>query len=404
MKKSVKIISTIMSGLILLSAVPTASVSAAGKVEDTAVTVKNLNKGIKISWEKAVNAEKYKVMRKLSTAKKFKTLKTVKKAKGGAFTDRNVKAGKTYIYKVRAINKISTADSDEKKIVRLERPSVFDGTALNGCIHISTNSYIKGAEKYQVYCADVKKGKIGKYYKVGTFDANDPWGAYQDYYTTKGVFSYKIRAVSGDSYSAFSKPVTVDFIMNLEVFANVNKNYSGVDITWRPMYEADGFRIYRSADGAEPELIADIGQRFCRLYPDTMYTYPEYYYTDETGVDGVEYLYTIEAYSGNKVLIREESMSTVTYQSAAYVLKVGETSTAIVDEIATNKSLFAEMGMEVDFSVAVVSRNPDIVTVDENNNLIGKSAGKTYIEKTITTVTDGEETSVTKILSVKVAE
>lgn len=404
MKKSVKFLSAVMSGLILLTSIPAVSVSAAGMVEDTTVKVQNLKKGIKIKWKKAVNAEKYQVMRKLSTAKKFKTLKTVNKAKGGSFTDKTAKAGKTYTYKVRAINSKSQADSEEKKIVRLETPSVFDGTALNGCIHISTNSHIKGAEKYQVFCANVKKGKIGKYYRVGNFAANDPFAAYQDYYTTKGVFSYKIRAISGNSKSAFSKPVTVDFVMGLEAFANVNKTYSGVDITWRAMYEAEGFRIYRSADGAEPELIADIKQQFCRLYPETRYTYPEYYYTDEKGVDGVEYLYTVEAYSGKKVIIREDAMSTVTYQSAAYVLKQGETSTAIPDEIAANNSLFAEMGMEVDFTVTVVSRNPDIVTVDENNNLIGKSVGKTYLDKTITTVIDGEETVVKKILSVKVTE
>jgi fibronectin type 3 domain-containing protein len=73
----------------------------------TKTTIKNTETGIKVSWTKVQGAEKYRVYRSeynASTGKwsSFETLKTVS-SKTLSYTDKTVKEGGSYKYRVRAI-------------------------------------------------------------------------------------------------------------------------------------------------------------------------------------------------------------------------------------------------------------------------------------------------------------
>ena len=391
-----------MCSLILFTAFQPVSVFAAVEPEVPVVKVKNTNKGIKISWSKSENARKYIVLRKLSNGKKFKTVKTFFGETTKTYTDETVKAGKSYSYKVQAIKGKKTTDSKVRKIVRLTTPTVYDRTEGAGCIYLSAENKSLGAKEFQVYRAKVKNKKIGKYKLVGTFDATDPWAGYRDKKTEKGVFNFKIRAVNGKSKSAFSPVVRVDFFKPLEVNARLREDNNGIDITWVEINSVDGFRIYRSADGSEPELIKDLPLEDCELYLKTKRVYPEYFYTDRKVKDFVTYEYYVEAYTGKKSNSMEKAFDSVTYQSADYFVKVGGTSQQAAQDIADARKLLEEMGMDTDYTVTLSSNAEHILQVDENNNLIGKGYGRAELKKTVTMKVDGKEIVNVEYLTVKV--
>ena len=73
------------------------------------VTAKNKSKKqVKLTWKKVSGAKKYTVYRATSKNSKYKAIKTTTKL---SFTNKNLKKGKTYYYKVKAIAKNSAANS-----------------------------------------------------------------------------------------------------------------------------------------------------------------------------------------------------------------------------------------------------------------------------------------------------
>lgn len=83
--------------------------------------VKSVNGGIRISWKKVKNADKYIIYRKKGNGS-FKKVKTVSR-KTKAWTDKNVTQGKKYTYAVKAVkNKKSGNRSNTKTTVYLKQP------------------------------------------------------------------------------------------------------------------------------------------------------------------------------------------------------------------------------------------------------------------------------------------
>lgn len=78
-------------------------------------------KKVKISFKKSKNAKKYEIYRSTMKSSKYKKIKTIKSNK---YTDKKVKTGKKYYYKVRAVN--SSGKSPFTKPVRsgkVKKPS-----------------------------------------------------------------------------------------------------------------------------------------------------------------------------------------------------------------------------------------------------------------------------------------
>ena len=73
------------------------------------VTIKLKSGAPRLTWEKISGAEKYYVYRATSKDGEYTHVKTTKTA--SSFTDTDVKAGKTYYYKVKAIHSNSSANS-----------------------------------------------------------------------------------------------------------------------------------------------------------------------------------------------------------------------------------------------------------------------------------------------------
>ena len=97
-----------------------ASISAPSvKAENTSPTSVNLK------WKKVKGAKKYVVYRSTKKNKGFKAVKTIKKSSTVSYTDKKLKAGSTYYYKVAAVNGKSKKSSKAVKIKAI--PSAVKG-------------------------------------------------------------------------------------------------------------------------------------------------------------------------------------------------------------------------------------------------------------------------------------
>jgi len=410
MKKLVKITSTVMAGLMLMSAMPAISASAATA---PSVTVENVDNGVKVAWTKAGGAKKYVVMRKLSTEKKYTTVKTVTGAKAGSFVDKKAKAGKTYSYKVQAVNGEATTSSQAKNIVRLATPSIYvDG--YNSSVTCGINRETKGAKYYEIYRAKVNNGKTGKFKKVDTLYTDFLWPEYEETVQDYVSYKFKVRAVNGKSKSAFSKIKAIEYAPAPYVMASLSLNYDGVNVMWTST-GADGYRIYRAVEDGKAELIADLSANKCKDY--ALISVPEmfgtllgeempdmavYSYKDTDVTDGTEYHYTMEAYYGDKTSEKDYPMS-VLYEDAAFTVKAGESNDDMSEYVPMINTMIDQMiGDQIKFELTFTSEDEAVATVDEDGKITGVAEGKTNVVMTVAISYEAVTSTTTIKLPVKV--
>ena len=195
----------VISCVVLGSVEVFAASNKPAKVSITSVVSVDYN-AVSIVWKKATNAKKYEVYR--ATSKKG-TYKKIKTTEARSFKNTGLTTGKTYYYKVRAINgtqkgAFSAIKSVTPKLKKVNLTTVTRKTKTS--IKLSWKK-VNGAKGYQVYRA-TKKG--GEYKKVKTTTSTS--------YTNTGLKSgkayyYKVRAyrvVNGkNKYSAYSAARTV---------------------------------------------------------------------------------------------------------------------------------------------------------------------------------------------------
>lgn len=147
---------------------------------------------IYLKWGAVSGASKYEIYR--STTKNG-TYKRIKTTTATSYTDTSASVGKTYYYKIKAIHKNSSANSDYSKVVGriciLARPNVRI-VLSKGDPKISWGK-ISGAQKYYIYRATSKNGTyklIKTTTKLCYTDTSARAGKY--YY-------YKVRAVRTNS-------------------------------------------------------------------------------------------------------------------------------------------------------------------------------------------------------------
>lgn len=156
----------------------------------------------KISWKKATNADKYVVYRASSKHGSYKKIASVKSL---SYTDKGLKTGKTYFYKVAA--KHGSAKGAFSNIVSVKAaPSGPSSVKASGSKNIRLSwSSVKGADGYAVSRASAKSGKYKVVKKVTAKTSSCT-------IKTSGKKQYfKVRAykkVSGKKvYSKYSKAV-----------------------------------------------------------------------------------------------------------------------------------------------------------------------------------------------------
>lgn len=122
---------------------------------------KATTKSITLSWSKVTRARKYEVSRKPAGSGKYKKVGATKKA---SFTDKSVKSGANYTYRVRALRKLGD------KTYYSGYAKVSSSTAVTGVKGVTAKSYLRralltwnGVSSAAGYDVFIKSGKSFKY-------------------------------------------------------------------------------------------------------------------------------------------------------------------------------------------------------------------------------------------------
>ena len=168
---------------------------------------------VKLTWNKAKYANRYKVQRYVVSQKKWKTYATVT---GTSYTFKNMAGSTNYRFRVIGVNRICDADFSGKASKECKAKTKFGKvlgvkvSAKSGALSAKWNA-VREAKSYQVYYATKKDGS---YKKLGTANGT----SFKKKVTKGKTYYVKVRAVKKNSkgktvYGAYSdvKSVYVDW-------------------------------------------------------------------------------------------------------------------------------------------------------------------------------------------------
>ena len=196
-----------------------------------------------LTWDAQSSAVKYEVWRATSKNGTYYRQGTTT---GTSYTNTGAVAGKTYYYKVRAVD--ANGEYSEFSTVKnitcdYARPNVSITTNAETGKPKLTWDAVEGATKYEVYRATSKNGTYSKMYTTtGTTYNNTTAVAGKTYY-------YKVRALGASSYatSAYS---TVDYITcdcaKPVVSISCNATTGKPKLTWSAVSGATKYEIWRA--------------------------------------------------------------------------------------------------------------------------------------------------------------
>ena len=220
-------------------------------------SVKNLSSSVKLQWEKRKGASAYAVYRKTGDS----GWKRIGTAEGTSYTDKTVRSGKIYTYRVRCLDsqgKAVSAGISGEKIKFIKTPSV------KKLVNTQTGTEItweksKGASAYAVYYLDSNK----KWKKLGTTEKT----AYtHDNLKSGKSYKYRIRCLDskGRTVGGADNGKTNVFIAPLKI-TGLTETEAGSRIKWKSVSTAEGYRVYRKTWGGKWKKLADVMK-------DTSYT------------------------------------------------------------------------------------------------------------------------------------
>ncbi len=203
----------------------------------------NTNGSFTLSWNSVSNADKYKIYIKQSDGS-YKLMKTTSAT---SFTTAVAAIGRTYSYKIKAVNSkynISSAFSNiesAKYDNKLSSPNMSPVVINSDCSFKLSWSAVSGANKYEIYLL----GSNGKYNLMKTTTATSFTTAVATY---GRKYSYKVRAVNSSKniYSDFSNVVSAtNTKLTVPTFNAVKVNSDcSFTLSWSSVYGADKYEIY----------------------------------------------------------------------------------------------------------------------------------------------------------------
>lgn len=247
---------------------------------------------LKIGWKEIDGAWGYRIRRSTSESGSYETIDVVTGAGKTSYTDKKLKAGKTYYYKIEVINKVhgTKGYSGNSKAVSgtvLKATTITKAQENSGTAMTITWKKIAGADGYQIYRSTSKNGT---YDKVGVVKGMST-AKYKDETLAAGkTYYYKVRAYqkSGTKTgtATFSAPQKVWTVKKTDIAKVSGTSGNKITLNWNKVSKATGYNIYRSTKaGSGFEKIAVISSG------DTVK------YTDKSVKTGKMYYYKIAATS-----------------------------------------------------------------------------------------------------------
>ncbi|MBQ1386167.1 MAG: L,D-transpeptidase family protein [Erysipelotrichales bacterium] len=265
--------------------VPSVSRTAKAGTTPGTVTLKitPASSGLKVSWNKADNANGYEVWRKMSTDSRYSRLMVTNSL---SYLDTQTADGKTYRYKVRSFYSAGSGQyefgefSEVASYVKVGTPKITAIANTSGGIKITWDKATQ-ASAYQIYrkvsgeSSYTKIKSVGK--SVTSFtDTTAPIGK---------TSSYKVRAYykssSGNIYYGYYSAVS-----NMKRLG-VTRVYLSTDVAqvivkWHRISGVTAYQVYRKAEGetSYKKIASTTGRS----------------YTDKTTQNGKMYSYKVRGY------------------------------------------------------------------------------------------------------------
>ena len=182
-------------------------ITVSGKVSNTGlstpklVSVSNSASGVVIKWAKVSKAKGYYIYRK-TPGGSWKSIKKVTSGSTVKYTDKTMKAGRKYVYSVRAYSGSKKSSYDKKGLTirRLRNPDLRSTVSSKNAIKVRWNK-VKGAVSYEVY----RKQSGGKFVKIAEVKGGSTL-SYTDRTAEKNVtYRYTVRARSGIYKGSYHK-------------------------------------------------------------------------------------------------------------------------------------------------------------------------------------------------------
>ncbi len=272
---TVKAVSAVGESLVSDTSAPLLRIGAMGSANPELY-----EQGIRVSWVPVSGADAYAVFRNDGSG-----WVQVNEVTESEYIDKNVKSAKTYYYAVAAVIDESRGILNTDNAVGLTYiapPEAVTATNASGTVKL-TWSEVEGAKTYYVYKSSKYEGATPELITklpAGTL-------TYTDKDVKCGEVSvYTVRTHDGEKLSGISVAAK-NMYLDAPVISGLSRAYTGVTFSWKSIRGAEGYRIYRKAQGDSGwTCVETVGS-------DTLK------YTDTKAVNGKKMYYAVRAQSEN---------------------------------------------------------------------------------------------------------
>lgn len=235
------------------------------------------SKSLRVRWEPVNGAVSYQVYR---STKKAGTYKKVAQLSDNTYNDKDLKAGSTYYYKVRAIysdGKKSSFSSitSAKTLVAPQITSIVSKS--NGKLKITWQSVAK-AKQYELLRSTAKNGS---YQKIATISVKAGESYIDQNLKTQKRYYYKVRARGGqkNGYSSYSAVSSGWAVKKTAITSVSSKNSTSLLIKWKKVSNAYAYRIQRStSQKGTYKTVADVKDGKTSYIDQNLKAEKNYYY------------------------------------------------------------------------------------------------------------------------------
>ena len=210
-------------------------------------------KTIQLAWNISYDGEGYRVYRSTSKNGSYTRLKTIRDIYTTSYTDKNLKPGVTYYYKVCTYSSWLTYPNGQSSNIKQAYPRPQKATLSansNGIksVKLSWKVAESGVNGYEIHRATSAKGT---YKRIKTVSSRSTTSYVDKKTTFAKYYYYKIRSysiVNGKRlYGPFSSIKKANAMVTAPTITSVKiADVTKATITWKKVANASGYRIYCS--------------------------------------------------------------------------------------------------------------------------------------------------------------
>ena len=236
--------------------------------------------GIYVKWSSVTGADRYVIYRKAGSGS-YKKIASVSGNSTVNYTDKDVKSGTKYTYKVKAVKgDYSGATKACSARLYLKTPTVTVSN-IKGGIKIKW-SKTTGAKGYYIY----RKTGSGEWKKIKTIKSVSTV-SYKDTSVKSGKkYSYYVKAYNGKTYSSVKASSTLMFLTAAKI-KSATSGKTGITVKWAKVTSAKGYYVYRKTGSGSFKKIATVKKGSTVSY------------LDKSAKKGTTYTYYVKAYNGS---------------------------------------------------------------------------------------------------------